>query len=627
MSRASRIVVILLPLVAMGVFGWSGVPTHAAGRAADSLKLSASEHSPQPVGSAITWRVSGGPKGSVYRFSVARKSSGPFQIVRDFSPRPSFLMAPLDVGAYFVRAAVAPGYGGAARIVLGGQFTFDSRVTGLLPVITTTDNPSVALVSTPACTKGTEKIGFAPASANVPSWQFTGSQTCDGQSLNFLIAGMLPSVGYQIEIFDNKLCSTGCYQTIYFSPPFAQSFETGSQSASTETTVHMMLSSSATMRDPVATVKSGAEVWYLEEPDLYFVWPVRMAPDPGSGIGSEIYLFGDDGQTPLAKGVTVADNVIRVVDLAGNPLAETNVEDVNVQLKAMGHQSIYGFGHEALPLPGGRLALMAVDERKINGEPTAGDMVVVLNSNMQVVWVWDAFDHLNTKRAPTDQDTCVGFPSVVCPVPGYPKVIDWTHANALDYSSVDGDLIVSVRNQDWIVKIAYDYGKGNGHVIWTLGKGGDFKLVPLGKNDTWPWFSHQHNANFVDGSDNTIELLDDGDTRLDTLGLTDPSVCEGTAICDSRGQVYRLNVKTHTATQILNANLGVYSHAQGSAQRLPNGNYFFTAGSIQYTPFLARDIEVNPKGQTVFSQVLYGNTEYRAWMLPTLYSPLVSLMK
>jgi len=29
-------------------------------------------------------------------------------------------------------------------------------------------------------------------------------------------------------------------------------------------------------------------------------------------------------------------------------------------------------------------------------------------------------------------------------------------------------------NQDWLIKISYDYGDGDGHVIWRLGKDGDF---------------------------------------------------------------------------------------------------------------------------------------------------------
>jgi len=583
------------------------------------------------VGSAITWTVSGGPKGSVYQFSVAQNKSGSYQIARDFSPKASFLMAPLVVGTYFVRVTVESGYGAKTSQSTSSEFSFVSRITDATPfgVVSTTDNPSVALFSVPACSKGQVKVGFAPEYSN--NFQYTGSQACSGKSLNFLVAGMLPATNYQLENFTTQAGVTFPSPAInYESPDFARTFVPGSAAPGGEMIVHMMPGGIADpeAEDPIATLTDGAVVWYLKEPDLKYVWPVRMGPDPGNGVGSKIYLFGDDGQPTLA-GVAAAENVLRVVDLAGNPLQETNIEDLNVQLKARGYERIYGLGHEALPLPGGRLAVIGIDERTVNGVPTRGDMVIVLDSNLQVAWAWDAFNHLDVNRNATDNDTCQRFSPFVCPVPGYPNVVDWTHANSIDYSSADGNLIVSLRNQDWVVKIDYANGKGDGHVIWRLGKGGDFKLVPLDKSDQWPWFSHQHNANFVDTGDNTIELLDDGDTRIDSNAAIggNPVTCEGQAYCDSRGQVYRLDLKTHTATQIVNANLGVYSWAQGSAQRLPNGNYFFTAGTIDYPPAGAKDVEVNPSGKTVYSDAVYGSSEYRAWMLLTLYSPLISYMK
>ena len=34
-------------------------------------------------------------------------------------------------------------------------------------------------------------------------------------------------------------------------------------------------------------------------------------------------------------------------DLAGNPVRETNLAAVNAQLAALGHETIYGFHHDA----------------------------------------------------------------------------------------------------------------------------------------------------------------------------------------------------------------------------------------------------------------------------------------
>ena len=97
-------------------------------------------------------------------------------------------------------------------------------------------------------------------------------------------------------------------------------------------------------------------------------------------------------------------------------------------------------------------------------------MVIVLNQDFQVTWVWNSFRWLNTNRLGT-----------VNPIPS-----DWLHANSVSWSPEDDNLIVSLRSQDWVIKIDYADGTGNGHVIWKLGTGGNFKAIA---NTAHPWFS------------------------------------------------------------------------------------------------------------------------------------------
>lgn len=52
---------------------------------------------------------------------------------------------------------------------------------------------------------------------------------------------------------------------------------------------------------------------------------------------------------------------------------------------------------------------------------------------------------------------------------------DWTHANALVYAADDGNLLLSLRDQSWILKIDYQNGSGSSDVLWTLGYRGDFE--------------------------------------------------------------------------------------------------------------------------------------------------------
>ena len=47
---------------------------------------------------------------------------------------------------------------------------------------------------------------------------------------------------------------------------------------------------------------------------------------------------------------------------------------------------------------------------------------------------------------------------------------DWTHSNAIVYNPADGNLMLSIRHQSWIVGIDYRDGAGAGDVLWVPGK-------------------------------------------------------------------------------------------------------------------------------------------------------------
>jgi hypothetical protein len=221
-----------------------------------------------------------------------------------------------------------------------------------------------------------------------------------------------------------------------------------------------------------------------------------------------------------------------------------------------------------------------------------------------VKWAWDAFDHLDVNRGPVlGEVTQPGSRGPTSVVPRLPAV-DWLHVNAVALSPADGELILSIRHQDWVIKIDYRNGAGDGHVIWRLGQGGDFTVNSTDPN---PWFSHQHNAHYID--DHTLILFDNGNTRR----ASDPNA-------HSRGQVWTLDEQAMTATLVVNADLGAYAGALGAAQRLSNGNYSFTLGTAVAEPPVppAHTIEVTPNGTKLYDlQVNKG--EYRSYRMRTLY--------
>src|SRR5262249_34043534 len=136
-----------------------------------------------------------------------------------------------------------------------------------------------------------------------------------------------------------------------------------------------------------------------------------------------------------------------------------------------------------------------------------------------------------------------------------------------------------------------------------LGQDGDLNVTSKDPN---PWFSHQHNAHYID--DSTLILFDNGDTRR----ASDPNA-------DSRGQVWTLDEQTMTATLVLNVDLGNYSDALGAAQRLSNGNYVFTSGRQGAAPnVIGQSIEVRPDGTKAYVQQI-NKALYRTFRVRTLY--------
>jgi arylsulfate sulfotransferase len=283
------------------------------------------------------------------------------------------------------------------------------------------------------------------------------------------------------------------------------------------------------------------------------------------------------------------------------------------------------FNHDAIRLSNGETMVLG-DVQRIFPAGTQGSnapldiigaLIVILDQNFQVLAYWNSFDQactastcLDINRAGngecppnTPGGTDQGCPPVLLSSPAN----DWLHANSLEYLPADGDLLLSLRDQDWVVKIDYNNGTGTDGILWRLGLDGDFTLGgTLG--GSYPWFSGQHDAGFVKGGEQTFTVFDNGTTRHTEQGG------------DSRGQVWNVNQTTMAAALELNVDLGAYSHALGSAQLLQNGDYMFQPGYI----LLNSDIEVQntefAHGTAVYEFQSIGSiASYRGWRLPDLY--------
>ncbi len=566
------------------------------------------------VGEHVTWTATATDVGAtpVYQFLVA-PHGGESQIVRDFSPTNSFVWTPMQEGDYDIQVIVKDGYAAtdtASAVVLD---EVGSRVTGSQAVITPTANPLVALYSIPPSAAETVRIQFAVAGDD-PAWRNTDTQVINaGISTNVFVAGMLPETTYKMRhVFSDGTgtepltFTTGSLPSNLIFPAFTVT-EPGPGSDRNEDIIfHQRARFASSIPNPVATDLQGHVVWFYDVTNsgLAFNFPIQSLVQGGT-----VLVTGADSSAPAPS----ARNVVREIDLAGNPLRETSIASINAQLTSMGRDIIYSFTNDVRRLPNGHTAIIGVTERTVNVNGTAidyvGMMIIVLDDNLQVAWAWDGFDHLDVNRGPVLGE--VLFPGSTEPTAIVPRLpaVDWLHINNVDWSPADGNLVLSVRHQDWVVKIDYRNGVGDGHVVWRLGEGGDFTLNSA---EADAWFSHQHNAHYID--EHTLILFDNGNTRR-----------ASDATANNRGQVWTLDESSMTATPVVNVDLGIYSDRVGSAQRLSNGNYYFTSGFLGQNPNrFGREIEVRPDGTQVYVvETGHSNqTMYRSFRMRTLYEGL-----
>ena len=575
-----------------------------------SVSLAPGTAAPRLAGAPVTWTATATGVGAapVYQFSAA-PHGGAFHVLRDFSPAGAFAWTPMEEGTYDIKVTVKDGYGGAESTSAVAADEVASRVSGSQAVVSATANPLVALYSVPPSSADTVFVQFAVAGDN-PSWRNTDARAIEpGKSTNFFIAGMLPNTTYQMRhVFSDGTGSaplpftTGSIPaTVAIAPSTVREPPGPGSDVEQDMIFHERVPGTPTAPGLFATDLAGQVTWYYDMTGS----GLTLAKAGQSLVpGGTVIFNGVDRYTPVRN----APNVLREIDLAGNPVRETNIAAVNAELKALGvADPVHAFHHDVQRLSDGNTVALAYVERSVNidGAPKnyVGEMVVVLDADFQVKWTWDAFDHLDVNRGPVlGEVVSAGSPEPTAFVPVLPAV-DWLHVNAVALSPADGDLVLSVRHQDWVVKIDYRNGAGDGHVVWRLGAGGDFALNSADPN---AWFSHQHNPHYVD--DHTLVLFDNGNTRR----ASDPAA-------HSRGQAWVLDETTMKATPLLNADLGDYSWRLGAAQRESNGNYSFLSGAIGQPPReTAQTIEVLPDGTATY--VLQGAVpEYRSYRVRTLY--------
>jgi arylsulfate sulfotransferase len=561
-------------------------------QASAGVALNPSVPAPVPVGTVVTWTATVDGAGSdnwSYRFR-SRVVGSDFHMVRDFSPSASLDWTASDREGLYDIEVTARDNSTGDTFVQSSLYQISPVTTGD-PSISPTSNPLVFLYSTGPCAAGS-RMGVQFQSPDGVT-QSTNWKTCvPGASMNFYIAGLRTNSQYSVQ----QVIDTG------------SQFVTGPSLTLTSGDAPNPIGSFQILQAPVAPVLDGVLLQsslsgQFAATDLngnllwYYAGNVRWLtrPEPGGHFLTILV----DGSTDTTK------QILREIDLAGNTTLETNASRINEQLSAMGKNTIIAFSHEAVRMRDRNIMVLANTERILTDVQgpgdvdVVGDMILVLDQNLQVVWAWDAFDHLDPTRQATLGETC---DVSGCSIHLAPIANDWLHGNALQ-ETAEGNILYSIRHQDWVVKIDYENGNGTGNILWKLGADGDFQIRSTDPN---PWFSHQHQSNFLlDGT--TMLVYDDGNVRHSQ----DSSV-------HSRGQVLQIDEQNRLASLIVNADMGTYSQACGSAQSLANGDYHF--GGAFNLDGTSTSIEVNPSGNLVYA-VQASGAEYRSFRMKDLYTP------
>lgn len=553
-----------------------------------TVAVSASVSSPAPVATPVTFTavVSGETNNNWYRFSIS-EGGGPYHIIRDYGPVNTLMWTASDHEGTEQIEVDASNMDTGDMASGFATFAF-SPVATSQPVISPTANSLIFLYSAPPCPAGWRiHVEFTGPDG---TQQATPLTDCNpAYTANFYLAGLRSNTTYTAQHVLDRDTELPAHATAPRSAMGPQlTFTTGSLPSNLYSDTILVPSPAGASNpyllgsvlggSPVANDLAGNVVWYGQN---FPTWALT-SPEPG-GV-----MWGVVEVTPAEP----AQELIRKVDITGMTLLETNAARVNEQLAALGKRQITAFHHEARTLPDGNIAVLGDVEQlltNVQGSGTVdvlGDMVIVLDQNLSVVWTWDTFDFLDVTREAVLGETCVtegGCP----PYALASNANDWTHGNAVTWTA-DGNLLYSSRNQDWVIKISYDLGNGDGHIIWKMGVDGDFAI---NSTDLYPWFSHQHDPNFELSNSSMLLVFDDGNTRVSVEGGG-----------NSRGQALQVDEQNMVVTPVLNANLGYFAYAVGSAQLLSDGNYHFDVGFVEENNTVdSYSLEVAPSGQIVYN--------------------------
>ena len=441
----------------------------------------------------------------------------------------------------------------------------------------------------------------------------TAATTRYGETLTILVAGMRPNTTYHMRahvdysggswVDQDQTFTTGAIPTQGFASvggpgPFTLPGLTvtrpnpGLTPAAGLELLSLIAPANTNLLKAIVTDLDGNIVWYYTD----YVFPIK----------------------PMQNGHFIVNvgGVLREIDLAGSTIRDVSLSQVNQSLQAKGYAfSISLFHHDMLTLPNGHWIALCNTKKDFTNLPgfpgtthVLGDALVDIDPNGNVVWAWSGFDHLDVNRHPFGLADFQGLGA------------DWTHSNAIVYTPNDGNLLLSMRNQSWILKIGYQNGNGTGEVLWRLGEEGDF-AIDGGDPSNWFYGQHFPNPISIKGPQITMAIFDDGNNRV-LDGQGDMCGTPGNPQCYSRAPIFQIDESTKTASVQWQFLPGLFTFWGGSTGQLANGNVEFDMSEPFFNDpnsSLVTEVTQTADPDIVWQMRIEGGNAYRAYRIPSLY--------
>jgi arylsulfate sulfotransferase len=478
------------------------------------------------------------------------------------------------------------------------------------------NNPQVAQYSLYLPAPGKVWVEFGKTTAyGQNTWQ-VATPTANGGEVRILVAGMLGNTVYHMRaraVLNNGTTFTDADQVCTTGTPPATSPVTISTTGTPQPGIEMWNTVVPQgVAQAMATDLNGNVIWTYTYTGALIdvIQGIQLLPN-----GNLLMLISYLSSVTVNSGSKVI-NEIREVDLAGNTVRNLTMDSLNQKLAASNLRDAQGnvynlksFHHGVLALPNGHWVLLTdYSKNYVNlpGYPgttsVQGDALIDVDENFNPDWAWNTFDHLDVNRHP------MNFP-------------DWTHSNGVLYSSDDHNLLLSIRHQNWIIKINFLDGQGSGNVMWRLGNGGDFKLV--GAADPIDWFYAQHGFSYF--TPNTtgvfrLGLMDNGNDRILPSGQVNcKPYAPVSASCYSTIPVLEINENNMTATMVTHyvPPPSYFTFFGGNAETLPNGDIHANFAAPLSGAIVQ---ELNPQGPSVIWQGTTAKSDqFHAYRWPSLY--------